>query len=507
MQTSAEFEAVEHTPSMSEPAPLASPSPRALSPDPLVLYRVTTNNVAQRQAASELAGALPSPHNATVTHGTHGVRCRAPSQAVHKLSELTLPERVYAIICDVPAAELPDDDQLIPQLRALLLASEQWPMALEAHRRVHPAAAHGLTFAVKAERHGRRFKAAVSSFALGRALGGALHTNFGWRVDLSQPMLEVTAALNDDAFFVSIALLRRLDSIECRTAGGLHPHVAWAMVRSVGDLPPGALVCDPMCGKGRVLLEALDAHATCVAIGLDSDGAQLARAAANRDAVARSIGSRMALLHGDASALPFEQCDAIVCDLPFEGDTRFGHHLDTSRGASLRRVVREWARVLPVSGRAVALISEARLPELHDALEGSGLRTLHQRACPLGFTRAAIVVTERVDTAATDNDDGIGDDDAGDDDRCDRDDYHQRGATGARLQLNAGPPARMHLEGSSCARMHLESRLPWEGSGRRSSWGVLKKQDRGPMVPWWRPESTDGHAHGGGDTNTNGAPS
>eukprot|EP00900_Chrysochromulina_parva_P023366 jgi/Chrpa1/5663/Chrysochromulina_OHIO_Genome00012236-RA len=507
------------------------------TPDPLVLYRVTTNNVAQRQAASELAGALPSPHKATVTHGTHGVRCRAPASLVHKLSELTLPERVYAIICDVPAAELPDDDQLIPQLRALLLASEQWPMALEAHRRVHPAAAHGLTFAVKAERHGRRFKAAVSSLALGRALGGALHTHFGWRVDLSQPMLEVTAALNDDAFFVSIALLRRLDSIECRTAGGLHPHVAWAMVRSVGGLPPGALVCDPMCGKGRVLLEALDAHATCVAIGLDSDGEQLARAAANRDAVARSIGSRMALLHGDASALPFERCDAIVCDLPFEGDTKFGHHLDTSRGASLRRVVREWARVLPVSGRAVALISEARLPVLHEALVGSGLRAIHQRACPLGFTRAAIVVTERVDAAADDDDDD--DDDAGDDDaddRCDRDDHHHRGSTDApssqadehegpteegshvrmqleegshvRMQLEEGSHVRMQLEeGSSYARMQLESRLPWEGSGRRSSWGVLKKQDRGPMVPWWRPESTDGHAHGGGDANTNGAPS
>ena len=420
---------------------------------------------------------------------------------MHKLSELTLPERVYAIICDVPAAELPDDDQLIPQLRGLLLASEQWPMALEAHRRVHPAAAHGLTFAVKAERHGRRFKAAVSSFALGRALGGALHTNFGWRVDLSQPMLEVTAALNDDAFFVSIALLRRLDSIECRTAGGLHPHVAWAMVRSVGGLPPGALVCDPMCGKGRVLLEALDAHATCVAIGLDSDGEQLARAAANRDAVARSIGSRMALLHGDASALPFERCDAIVCDLPFEGDTKFGHHLDTSRGASLRRVVREWARVLPVSGRAVALISEARLPVLHDALVGSGLRAIHQRACPLGFTRAAIVVTERVDAAAAAADD----DDNDSDDRCDRDDHHQRGATDApwsQADEHEGP-----TEEGSHARMQLESRLPWEGSGRRSSWGVLKKQDRGPMVPWWRPESTDGHAHGGGDANTNGAPS
>jgi hypothetical protein len=76
------------------------------------------------------------------------------------------------------------------------------------------------------------------------------------------------------------------------------------------------------------------------------------------------------------------------------------------------------------------------------------------------------------------------------------------------MQLEEGSHVRMQLEeGSSYARMQLESRLPWEGSGRRSSWGVLKKQDRGPMVPWWRPESTDGHAHGGGDANTNGAPS
>ena len=34
-------------------------------------------------------------------------------------------------------------------------------------------------------------------------------------------------------------------------------------------LPDGSLVCDPMCGKGSILLEALDAHPTCVAVGLD----------------------------------------------------------------------------------------------------------------------------------------------------------------------------------------------------------------------------------------------
>ena len=140
---------------------------------------------------------------------------------------------------------------------------------------------------------------------------------------------QVCVSLNDEALLVSLALLRRLDSIECRTHDqGLDPHVAWAMVRSLGPLLPGALVLDPMCGKGSLLFEALDAHPLATAIGLDASVAQLSCAAANRAAVPRALGCRLSLLRADAAELPLRcRCDAVLCDLPFESDGRFGGRL------------------------------------------------------------------------------------------------------------------------------------------------------------------------------------
>lgn len=420
---------------------------RPATTSPLVHYQLTTNNIPQRQCARELAGALPEEYVASISQGNHGVKCRAPASLAQQLSTLTLPERVYAIVLEVPASELPDDESLVPTLKSLVTSAADWPAALKVHEQLHPRAP-ATTFAVKGERRGRRFKQAVSSLELGGALGAALHNHFGWRVDLREPVLEVTASLNDDSFFVSVALLRRLDSIECRTAGGLHPHVAWAMVRSAGPLPPGGLICDPMCGAGSILLEALEADASCRAIGLDSDVAQLAAARANRDAVPRAIGTRMALLRGDAAALPLRRCDAVVVDWPFEAQ----HHLDASRGASFYACVREWARLLNPSSRAVMLVSEAQCPSLLEALCGSGLRVLHQRLCPLGFTRAVIVVTERVTMDA-----GGGD---------------LLGSEEAHVDVRA------------------KSRLPWEGAGKRAEWAVLKKAERAPMVPWWQPPAS-----------------
>lgn len=220
-------------------------------PDPIVHFQLTTNNVPQKQCVRELSSVLPEAALPTVCSGTHGIRCTAPSSQVHALAALTIPERVYAIVCDVPSSTLPDDDTLIPMLKELITSAGSWPSALQAHRRLHPSASGDcLSFAVKAERRGRRFKQRVSSLGLGGCLGAALHRHFGWRVDLRAPMLEVSVTLNDDSFFVSIALLRRLDSVECRTVDpGLNPHVAWAMVRCLGELRCGSLVCDPMCGR------------------------------------------------------------------------------------------------------------------------------------------------------------------------------------------------------------------------------------------------------------------
>ena len=460
----------------------------AAPPPPPLTYMLTTDNVPARQAASELRRLLTATGDAaaaaTVRHGkdlssARGVTCVAPVASVDALRDLTLPERVYAVVGTWPPAALPDDD-VLPQLEALVASSDGWPAALAAHRALHPTALEAASFAVKARRKGTRFKHALNDFTLGARLGAALHARFGWRVDLSAPSIEVTASLNDDGLLVAIALLRRRDSIDCKTRGGLDPHVAWAMVHSLGALPPAALVCDPMCGKGSTLLEALSAHPSCVALGLDRSPAQLAHAATNRAAVPAAVGARLGLLQADACRLPLasSSVDGLVCDLPFESHCpRFGHQLDTSGGASLAGCAREFARVLRPGRRAVFLINEARRDALHAALgaaggpgAASGLLALCERPCPLGFTMALIVVAERrggdgAEAAAA-----------------------EAAAGGERGEETVAAPAAAAADEIAVVEAAAGGRevpigLPWEGTGKRAEWCVLRKQGRTPMVP------------------------
>ena len=124
---------------------------------------------------------------------------------------------------------------------------------------------------------------------------------------------------------------------------------------------------------------------------------------------------------------------------------RFGHQLDTSGGASLAGCARECARVLRPGRRAVFLINEARRGALHAALGASGgpgaaggLLALCERPCPLGFTKAVIVVCE----------------------------------------LRAGSVIECNVRDSGSAESDaagvVSSSLPWEGKGRRSAWSVLR---------------------------------
>ena len=421
----------------------------------MTTFMITTNNVPYRQAAAEARAIVPAAY--AVHHGRHAARAvtvRAPADLVHDLAKLTLPEKVYAIVCTAPAEALPPDDQLMPRLAELVARAPGWQPALAAHREAHgasaaePAAeAAALSFAVRGRRRGTRYKAVVNDFTLGAQLGAALHARFSWRVDLTEPALEVTISLNDEGLLVSLALLRRNDAIDCkRSSPGLDPHVAWAMVRSLGPLPAGATVVDPMCGKGSLLFEALNADPRCVAIGMDRSAEQLAKAAANRAAVPRAIGDRLALLHGDASQLPLSACDALLCDLPFESRCpRFGHTLDTSHGATLTTCLLEGARALRPGSPACFLISQAQLPALREAMRGSGLRVQHQRPCPLGFTQAVIVLAARVAEAG---------------------------------QLEAAEGAEEEADELSTGP------LPWESTAKRADWSRLRKAGRLPMVPW-----------------------
>ena len=140
------------------------------------------------------------------------------------------------------------------------------------------------------------------------------------------------------------------------------------------------------------------------------------------------------LLHGDAGALPFGEnaCDAIVCDLPFEVVSRFGYSLDTSRGSTLAKCACEWARVLKPAGKVVLLTSEEQAQNVHEALEHAALAVTCERPCPLGFTKAVIIVAGHKDD-------------------------------------NAAPATEATRGG-----------LPWESAhGRRSEWHVMRKGGEG----------------------------
>ena len=463
-------------------------------------FQLTTNDVPHRQCAAELRILLQRQQQhvaaSTVAKTARGVLFSAPATVAPTLAKLTLPEKVYGVVLDLPVAQLPppDDDTLLSTIALHVASASGWAAALHAHRITRKTCASdtAVSFAVVGNRRGSRFKESISSLKLGELCGGALHERFGWPVDLNRPALQVNISLNDSGLFVSIALLRRTDAFDCRTVGGLDPHTSWAMVRSLGPLIDigRPLVLDPMCGKAALLLEALNLWPHCVALGIDCDDGQLRCATANRAALPPPLRERLSLLRGDAGALPLadEACDALACDLPFEVSSRFGYHLDTSRGSSLERLLSEWARVLKPAAHAVLLTSEAQLPPLLKAIDTSRrLRVLCERPCPLGFTSAVIVVAVRVQEGA-------------------KQPSSAPEVAPAAMLAAAAPaaapaatlddtPAAMGAaasdgaepsHGNACGKPVIKtSRLPWEAEGgRRQEWHVLRKADRAPMVPW-----------------------
>ena len=132
--------------------------------------------------------------------------------------------------------------------------------------------------------------------------------------------------------------------------------------------------------------------------------------------------------------------------------------VDTTRGATLAKVAREWARVLKPASRAVLLTSEAQLPALREALRGSGrLHILCERPCALGYSKAVIVVAERGS-----------------------DDEHEAAERDATRAADDESAATGGADVVVVARA-----LPWEEpNGRRSDWYALRKTNRTPMVPF-----------------------
>ncbi|XP_054945127.1 THUMP domain-containing protein 2 isoform X3 [Physeter macrocephalus] len=116
---------------------------------------------------------------------------------------------------------------------------------------------------------------------VGRVIGIALMKQFGWKADLRNPNLEIFIHLSDIYSVVGIPVFRvPLASRAYIKTAGLRSTVAWAMA-SLAEIKAGAVVLDPMCGLGTILLEAAKEWPDVYYVGADVSDSQLLGACDN----------------------------------------------------------------------------------------------------------------------------------------------------------------------------------------------------------------------------------
>ncbi|NXI01598.1 THUM2 protein, partial [Pachycephala philippinensis] len=193
----------------------------------------------------------------------------------------------------------------------------------------------------------------LTSQEIGRAIGIALVKLCGWRADLRDPDIEIFVHLNDIHSVVGIPLFRLpLANREYIKTAGLRSTVAWAMA-SLAEINAGALVLDPMCGLGTILLEAAKEWPEACYWGADISDSQLEGADGN----IRTAGlmDKIELLKASVKALPLpsESFDSVISDIPFGKKFKI-----TNDAQLLPDILQEMERVLRVGGTIVLLLSQ-----------------------------------------------------------------------------------------------------------------------------------------------------
>jgi 23S rRNA G2445 N2-methylase RlmL len=280
----------------------------------------------------------------------------------------------------------------LPDLRALAERVDAGHLlaAVETLRPVPP----GASFEVVASFLGRRN---YNRFEIERAVGEGLERALGGRfvagpLEADQhPPLSWRVHLFDGGAFLGLRLssapLHRRDYKLSSLAGTLHPPLAYAAAL-LGGAGPGALVLDPFCGAGTMLLEAGRHQPAARLLGADVD-AGAARATMSN--AARS-GARVAVMVCDAGRLPLPAgCAEVILANP-----PWGRRLApvASLIDGLGPFWSEAARVTAEAGRIVLALEE--LEEQGGAVQDAGLEpVLLQRVAVSGaWTTLGLLVRQ-----------------------------------------------------------------------------------------------------------------
>ncbi|GAB6019435.1 THUMP domain containing 2 [Chamberlinius hualienensis] len=148
-------------------------------------------------------------------------------------------------------------------------------------------------------------------------LSKKVQSELNWKTDLKRPQLEIYVHWNDENLLVGFPLTKfplskrsYFKSISLRTT------VCWAM-GYCADIKPGSIVCDPMCGRGTILIELIKSFDASFVIGVDNSSEQVKCALNN--CIHANVCQKVELLKASIDALPLrpESVDAVLCDYPF----------------------------------------------------------------------------------------------------------------------------------------------------------------------------------------------
>ncbi|XP_026969108.1 THUMP domain-containing protein 2 isoform X1 [Sagmatias obliquidens] len=198
---------------------------------------------------------------------------------------------------------------------------------------------------------------------VGRVIGIALMKQFGWKADLRNPNLEIFIHLSDIYCVVGIPVFRvPLARRAYIKTAGLRSTIAWAMA-SLAEIKAGAVVLDPMCGLGTILLEAAKEWPDVYYMGADVSDSQLLGACDNLKAA--GLKDKIELLKASVIELPLpsESVDTIISDIPFGKKFKLGK--------DIKHIIQEMERVLRVGGTIVLLLSEDHHRRLKSCEESS----------------------------------------------------------------------------------------------------------------------------------------
>ncbi|XP_078453765.1 U6 snRNA (guanine-N(2))-methyltransferase THUMPD2 isoform X1 [Lampetra fluviatilis] len=240
---------------------------------------------------------------------------------------------------------------------------------------------------------------------LGKAVGKALANAYGWNTDLRHPQLEVFVHLNDLYCVVAFPVTRiPLSKRGYCIRSGLRSTVAYAMA-SLAGIQPHAVVMDPMCGMGTLLLEAAMAWKTVRCLGTDVDAQQLAQAQENIHFA--ELDHRVGLLQASVTALPIpcNAIDVIICDIPFGQK----YSSDEEMKTLMPKILQEMMRVLRVGGNIVLLVScqmSSRVRSLSQELHKLCDKNTESSVESAAATAKTMVFQDTSDPQATSNEDG-----------------------------------------------------------------------------------------------------